>query len=219
MVENVKKNDFVEIKYSGYANGNLFDSNIEEDAKSLNPDFKPRKTIVAVGQEMVIKGLDRALEGKEIGKDYEIELKPKEAFGERRRDFVKTIPLKAFTEQNVNPRPGMMLTLDNTIVKIITISGARVVADFNNPLSGKDIKYKFKIARKVDDDRERADCFFETFFKFIPEYEIKDKIVVKGVKEMESIVNVYKDKFRELVGKELGFEETKKKEKPEKVQG
>jgi len=34
VVETAKKNDFVELKYTGYANGIIFDSNIEEDLKN-----------------------------------------------------------------------------------------------------------------------------------------------------------------------------------------
>jgi len=44
----VKKKDFVEIKFSGYANNQLFDSNIDEDNKILDPEgkAKPEKTII-----------------------------------------------------------------------------------------------------------------------------------------------------------------------------
>ncbi len=37
MVEKTKKGDFVEIKYTGLANNEIFDSNIDEDLKKLNP--------------------------------------------------------------------------------------------------------------------------------------------------------------------------------------
>ena len=36
--EKTKKGDFVEIKYSGYANNELFDSNVEENLKKLKAD-------------------------------------------------------------------------------------------------------------------------------------------------------------------------------------
>src|SRR3989344_2118969 len=150
-----KKNDFIELKYTGYANNEIFDSNIEEDLKKINPKAKVEKLIVAVGQEMVVKGFDKELENKEIDKDYEINIKSADAFGPRNRDLIRTLPLKGFTQQNMNPRPGMILALDNNIVKIIAVSGARVIVDFNNPLAGKDLKYNFKIIRKIDDEKEK----------------------------------------------------------------
>ena len=74
----VKRNDFIEIKYTGYADGKAFDSNIEEDLKKINPEAKEEKTIIVVGQGMVVSGLNRALEEKEIGKKYEISVKAKD---------------------------------------------------------------------------------------------------------------------------------------------
>ncbi len=216
-MEIVKKKDFVEIKFTGYANGVVFDSNVEEDLKKVDSEAKPKETIVVVGEGMLVPGFDNALEGKEIGKDYEIKLSQKEGFGERRKELVKTIPLKVFTEQKISPYPGMVLSMDNALARVITVSGARVMTDFNNPLAGKDLLYKFKIVRIVSDDREKAKTIFEFMFKFIPEFEVNEKVIVKGPKILESFVNASKDKFKELCGKELGFElvEQKKEEKPD----
>ncbi|MCX8159036.1 MAG: FKBP-type peptidyl-prolyl cis-trans isomerase [Candidatus Pacearchaeota archaeon] len=213
MVEIVKKKDFVEIKFSGFANGELFDSNIEEDLKKLNPKAEPKKLIVVVGQGMVVEGLDKALEGKEIGKEYEIEVKAKEGFGERKKELVKTIPLKVFVEKEIYPRAGMVLTMDNMLAKVIAVSGARVITDFNNPLASKNLRYKFKIIRKVEDEKEKATALFEFIFRFVPEFEIKEEIVVKGPKIIEYYVKSFNEKFKELIGKELKFEEKKENKK------
>ena len=45
----VQRNDFIEIKYTGYANGVIFDSNIEEDLKKLDKKAKPYKIVVIFG--------------------------------------------------------------------------------------------------------------------------------------------------------------------------
>ena len=209
-----KKNDFVEIKYTGFANGNIFDSNIEEDLKKIHDDAKIREGIIIIGQGMVVSGLDKALEGKEIGEEYELSLSPKEAFGERKKELVKTIPLKIFTEKNINPQPGMVLALDDMIAKIITVSGARVVTDFNNPLAGKEVKYKFKIVRKIENEEEKCKTVLELLFRFVPKFEIKEKeIIIKGPKQLEIFIGAFKDKFKELIGKELKFELEETKEK------
>ncbi|MBU0466376.1 MAG: peptidylprolyl isomerase [Nanoarchaeota archaeon] len=214
--QKVKKNDFIEILFTGYANDKPFDSNIEEDLKQINPEAKPEKIIIALGQGMLVPGLDNQLEGKEIGREYEIEVPYKEAFGQRDRTLIKTIPLKSFTEQKVNPQPGMVFTLDNSLVKIIAVSGARVITDFNNPLAGKDLKYKITIVRKVTDAKEKSEALLKTFLRITPEFEVKDeKVVIKGPKIFEGVINMYKDKFRELIGKELVFEEKKEEKKLE----
>jgi len=211
VISKAQRDDFIELEYTGYSNGNIFDSNIEEDLKTLDSKAKVEKTIIVVGQKMVVPGLDKDLEEKEIGKEYRVELKAKDAFGERNRDLVKTIPLKIFREKSMNPQPGMVFAMDNTLAKIIAVSGARVVTDFNNPLSGKDVSYKFKIVRKIDSDKEKSEALFSRFLRFIPEFEIKDNIIVKGPETMKMFIDSLNDKFKELIGKELKFEIKEKK--------
>lgn len=214
-MEVVKKNDFVELKYSGYANGKIFESNIEEDLKEINPKAKPEKTIIVVGQGMVVPGFDKEIEGKEIGKEYRIKVKPNEGFGERKRELVKTMPLSLFIERKINPYPGQVLTFDDVLGKVIAVSGARVITDFNNPLAGKEIEYKFIVTRKVNDEKEKAETLFKVMFRFVPEYEIKEEIVVKGEKFVGEFVKVFGPKIKELIGKDVKFELAEKKNSSE----
>lgn len=212
--QKTKKHDFVEIKYTGYANNEIFDSNILEDLKKLDSKAtEVQKTIIVIGEGMVAQGLDKALEDKDYNRNYEIELTPKESFGERNKNLVRIIPLKAFTEQKLSPKPGMAFVLDNSLVKILAVSGARVTVDFNNPLAGKNIKYKFEIIKKVEDEKEKIETLFKMVFHIIPEYEIKEKtVVVEGPKDFEMFVNSHKEKFKELLGKELEFQEISRTE-------
>lgn len=210
----VRKKDFVEIKFTGKANGEIFDSNIPEDLKKINPESKPRKTIVIVGESMLIPGFDKALEGKETGINYTIRVGFKEGFGERKRELVKTIPLKIFTEQKINPRPGATLLLDQMPVKIITVSGARVITDFNHSLAGKDLEYTFTITRKVTNEKEKLESFFEFFLRHVPKFEIKEsEIIVKGPAFLEEIIKDAEEKFKTIFNKKLIFEELKEKPK------
>ncbi|MAG38349.1 hypothetical protein CMI45_03115 [Candidatus Pacearchaeota archaeon] len=202
----VKKGDFIELKFTGYSNGQIFDSNIPSDLKEIAPKAEPQEMIVAIGEGMVVKGLDEALEGKKIGERYEIDVPSREAFGPRRRDLVRIISLKNFTDQEINPQPGMVLALDNHLVKILTVSGARITVDFNNPLAGRDLEYRFEIVKIVTDDEKKAKALFEILFKFVPEFEVKDKIIVKGPKILEKVVETYSEKFKKLIGKGIGFE-------------
>ncbi len=206
----VQRGDFVELKYTGYSNGEVFDSNVEEDLKKLDPEAKVKKSIIIIGKGMVVPGLDRDLEGREVGKDCEVVVKPKDGFGERRRELIKVIPLKAFTEKKVNPQPGMTLALDYNIVKIIAISGARVTTDFNNLLAGRELTYKYRIVRKVEDISEKTKGLFEGLFGFVPEFSVeRDRVIMKGPKAMEEFVKSFKDKFKKLMKLDLAFEEVK----------
>ncbi len=214
-MDTVKKNDFVQVEFSAYANGELFDSTKAEEIKKLSPNTEAKPVIVAVGQQMIVPGFDSALEGKETGKEYTIKLSPKDAFGERKREMVRIVPANSFTERRVTPRPGMQLALDNTIVKILSVSGGRVTVDFNNPLAGKEVEYKFVITRKVSDEKEKASALFEALFRFVPDFNIGEKITVKGPKIIEAYAKAFSPKFKELVGKELDFKEEVKSDKKE----
>ncbi len=217
-MENTKKGDFVELLYTGISQGAVFDSNIPEDLKQLNKEANPQQLIVAVGEGMVVSGLDKALEDKEIGKKYTVILQAKEAFGERQKELLKTLPLKIFHEKQIMPKAGMVLAMDNMLVKVVAVSGARVIADFNNPLAGKEVEYSFTILRKVADESEKARAFFAFFWRFVPEFGIGEKIIVKGPAVFEQLVKHSQEKSKALLGKELTFElkeEMKEAEKEE----
>jgi len=62
----IKKGDFIAFKFSGYSNGEIFDTNIEEDLKKINPKVKAKESIIVVGKEMVVKGLDLLLKIKKL---------------------------------------------------------------------------------------------------------------------------------------------------------
>ena len=201
-----KKNDIVELLYTGYTNGKVFDSNIEADLKEAKSEAKAIKTIVVIGQNMVPVGLDKALEGKEEGKEYKIELKAKEAFGERKRTLLKTIPLKVFTDKQIMPKPGMAFIIDEALVKVVAVSGGRVITDFNNPLAGKDVSYKYSIKKILTDDKEKTSALFENLLRFVPQFDVNDKeVIVKGQKALELFVNAFKNKFIEILGKDTHF--------------
>ena len=52
--------------------------------------------------------------------------------------------------------------------------------------------------------------------RMVPEFEIKDKIIVRGPKGFEVFIKAFNDKFKEYLGKDLSFEEKKFEAKSEK---
>ena len=146
----LERNDFIEIEFTGkIKDGDIFDSNIPEDIKKAKLSLQPKPFIFSLGQGMFLKGVDDFLIGKEIG-EYEIELQPENAFGKRDPKQVQIIPMKIFHQQKINPYPGAVFNFDGKIAKIISVSGGRVMTDFNNPIAGKIVTYKIKIKRKIE---------------------------------------------------------------------
>lgn len=202
----IKKGDFIEIDFTGKFNdGSVFDTTLKSVAEKNDMNSENSKSFVmAVGHEMLPKGFDDDLIGKEIGKDYTISVPCEKAFGLRDRELVKMIPTKLFFEQKIRPERGMQLILDNQIVKIVSVSGGRTLVDFNGPLAGKDVVYDYRINKVISDEKEKLDALQDFFFKQRFESEVKDnQIVLKVDKKMASLVSVFAKKFKDILGKEI----------------
>lgn len=234
----VQDKDFIEVKFTGIIKntGKVFDTSDTETAKKegiFNENQKYQNLKVCVGQGVAIKGLDEAFLGKEISKKYEIEIKPENSFGKRNKDLIKVISMKVFREKNINPRPGMFFDLNNMVARIASVSGGRVIIDFNHPLASKVLIYKFKVVRKIEDIKEKAKILFDFFsgfknLKINYDIEVKDKKVVVKFKDKISLEmieksgklkEVLKKKFKEVLSLDLEFsidEERKEKSKPER---
>jgi FKBP-type peptidyl-prolyl cis-trans isomerase 2 len=211
--EKIKKNDFIEIEFTGKIkdSNEIFDTNIKEDAKKANFDLKEESLkpfVLAIGQGMLVKGLDEKLEGKEIG-EYVIELNQEEAFGKRNPSLVRMLPLRIFIEQKIYPQKGMQLALDGMLTKIVSVTGGRVLADFNNPLAGKAVIYEIKILRKIEKQEEKINALQDFFFKKIFPFSVneKDKKIIFSLRKEEQsfapLAKFYEKSFKESLGLEV----------------
>ena len=210
----LKKNDFVELEFTAKVKGgDIFDSNIKRDLEKANLNLDVKPLIFSLGEGMFLKGVDDFLIGKDIG-NYEVELSPENAFGFRDSKLVQLIPMKVFAAQKLNPIPGVMFNFDGRIAKILSVSGGRVIADFNNPSAGKIVVYKLNVKRKIDDINEKSKAFIDFLFRREIPFEIKDKkIILKTEKNLVKFVELFKDKFKDILGLELEVVEMEEKKK------
>jgi len=175
----MKKGDFIELEYTGKIKDmNLvFDTTSEKVAKENNiHDAKASygPVIICIGQGHVIKGLDGQLEGKELGKEYHIELSPEQGFGKKNAKLIHLVATSKFLKQKINPMPGLQVNIDGMMGMIRTVSGGRTLVDFNHPLAGKELVYNFKSNKIIKDDEKKL----KTLLKL--ELNLKDaKIAIK----------------------------------------
>lgn len=205
----LQKKDFVEIEFTGKIadTGEIFDSNIKEDLEKITTQkVQPRPFVFALGEGMFLPAVDDFLVGKPAHPaEYEISLKPEQAFGKRDSKMIQMIPMKFFKIHNVAPTPGAMLNFDGKIGKVLTASSGRVVVDFNNPIAGKEVVYKIKVLKKIEDLNEKVKALNEFLFRKEFLFEIKEnKIIMEVEKSFVKFVEMFKDKFNELIG--LGLE-------------
>lgn len=203
----IKTNDFIEIEYTGKVKDSIiFDTTDEKTAKDNNiynekTEFGP--IIICVGQQQVIKGLDKNLIDKEPG-TYTIHLIPEDAFGKKSAKLIQLISTSKFKQQDIQPIPGLQVNIDGIIGVIKTVSGGRTLVDFNHPLAGQDITYNIKINKIITDPKEKIISFLKisinlkdvevkvennkasiTLKKGVPK-EVKDQIA-KKLKELTNI--------------------------------
>ena len=209
----VQKNDFIEIEFTGKANNEIFDTTNKEEAKSIGLDADVKPIITCVGNEMLLKALDDALEGKEIGKKHSVHINSEKAFGKRNPSLIKTIPMRIFKEKNINPYPGLTVQMDDYLTKILSVSGGRITVDFNNPLAGKEIDYDFKILKKIEDNTEKVNALQDFFFRQKFLFEINEKKVIFKEEKIKPFLEIFNKKFKEMTGLDFEVEDKIKEEK------
>ncbi len=205
----IKEKDFIEIEFSGRVKGgDTFDSTKKQDAKTLGIKEESLKPLIlSVGNEMVVDGLDKDFIGKEVGKDYSIEIQPENAFGKRDPTLIQMVPLANFKEQDVFPQKGMQFSFDGRLAKVVSVSGGRILVDFNNALAGRVIIYDYKILRKVEDKKEQIDALQEFFFRRKFDSKIEGNIAkIKIEKKVAPLFELMKKKFEDIISLKVELE-------------
>ena len=220
----LKEKDFIEIKFTGKVkDGEIFDSNIKEDLEKIqtqNP-IKAKDFVFCLGQGMFLKSLDDFLIGKpEIEKNYDIVLSPEKAFGNRDPKLIQRIPSRIFKEHKINPFPGITFNFDGRAGKVLTVSGGRVMVDFNHGLAGKDIEYKIKLIKKVTDEKEKIKSLNDFFFRKSLNFEVKENKLIfnldKEDSQLKNLIELLKDKYKDMLNLEVEVKVGEVKEEKKK---
>jgi len=167
MVENIKKGDFIELDYTARIKSNdlVFDTTIEADAKKHNLHAKGaiyKPLIIKVGEGQLVRGLDEFVIDKVPG-TYTVDLVPEQAFGKKNAKLLRLVSIKEFHKNEIQPVPGLEVELDGHRGIVRTISGGRVIVDFNHPLSSQDIIYDVVIRTIVTDPKTKVEAALEVF--------------------------------------------------------
>lgn len=157
----IAKGDVVLMDFDGWIadTNELFDTTNAQTAKDNNVfnekmQYKPMPVLVGGGR--IFPGLDEAIESAEIGKETEVVIPPEKAAGQRDPKLVEMISMREFLKQDIEPRVGMEVNIRNRHGTITAVTPGRVRVDFNRPLAGKELKYKFTIVSKLEGDEEKV---------------------------------------------------------------
>ncbi len=164
----MNEGDFAEIDFTGKTGGAVFETTSAEEAKkagAFDPNRTFRPVLLVAGKKMVVPGLDEEILAADAGSAPKtVTLPPEKAFGERKQELVRLIPLSKFKEQGVEPSPGMTLDVDGMPARIMGVEGGRVRVDFNHPLAGQAVEYSFKVNKVYPDAQSKIEAVVSNFF-------------------------------------------------------
>lgn len=183
----MEKGDIVQLEYEGWIAGSddLFDTTKEDvarehDAYDEERNYGPMYTVIGTGR--LIKGLDDHLLEAEVDKDYEIEILPEDAYGERDPKNVETHSMREMARLKVEPEYGRVVTIRNKTGWISGIFAGRVRIDYNHKLAGKTLRYKYKVVGKPEGPEEIARAIIAMNYGREEEFELEmegdDSIII-----------------------------------------
>jgi FKBP-type peptidyl-prolyl cis-trans isomerase SlyD len=101
------------------------------------------------GAGNIIPGLEKALEGKEVGDSLTVAVKAAEGYGEVQKELIQEVPREAF--QGIDTiEPGMQFEAQtgqggSVPVTVIAVTEELVTVDGNHPLAGKNLNFDVSI--------------------------------------------------------------------------
>lgn len=174
----IKEGDFVEVDFVGRikSTNDIFDLTSKEEAEKagIKTKTKLEPLIIKIGARQVIQAMDEQLIGKKEKDEFEFDVEPEKGFGKRNPKLIQLTSLAVFRARNMNPVPGMQLNLDGALATVRSVSGGRVILDFNHPLAGKTLHYKVKVLRIVKDAKEKLESIGK-FYNIPFKAEVKEK--------------------------------------------
>lgn len=138
-----KSGDIVRIHYIGkFTDGTEFDSSTGQP---------PLEFVVGAGQ--ILSGLDKEIDGMELGSHQTVTVPAEEAYGAHDPAKVHALPRSA-VPSDIDLKPGLQLqtrTPDgNTIPLVVTEIDEQVVTvDANHPFAGKDLVFEVELVEIV----------------------------------------------------------------------
>jgi len=105
------------------------------------------------GRNEVIPGFEREVSSMAAGEERTFALPPEEAYGERREEFIETLPRQYF--QGVELQKGGVLygqTPDGQtiMVTVLDFNDEIVTIDHNHPLAGETLTFTVKLLNKEE---------------------------------------------------------------------
>jgi FKBP-type peptidyl-prolyl cis-trans isomerase SlyD len=102
---------------------------------------------ILMGHGNIIPGLEKAMEGREAGESFSVDVAPADAYGERRDGMTQRVPKKHFGGQKlaVGDQVVLQTNFGPRAVTVQKVGMSVVDVDLNHPMAGKDLHFDIEI--------------------------------------------------------------------------
>ncbi len=167
--EKINSGDLIQLDLDAWIveTGKLFQTTNKENAEKEG--IYEEKTVYSpiyeiVGKNRFFAGLEKSMLTAKVGEDVEVEIKPEDGAGPRDPAQVKLYSAREFERMNVEPRVGIDVRIGDRVGRVTQATVGRVRIDFNNPLAGHVLKYKYKVIRKISEPLEKVRALIDMYY-------------------------------------------------------
>jgi len=177
--------------------------------------FKGKKPILE-GMGNVFPKIEEFIKKAKDNEEATMKLTAIDAYGLRNKELVRVVPLSAFKQNKINPFVGLTFEAEGTYGVVKSVSGGRVMVDFNSPYADHDIEVYIK-KLKVCSEKETIETILENFFgktgaklKSFANETITLELTPQGQASLDMYKQIFDGFFKNFVKyKELVLEEKK----------
>lgn len=133
----------------------------DDSGEVLDSSSSDSPLVYLHGNENIIPGLERELEGKETGASLKVTIKPADAYGEHSDKLIAEVPRSAFEgagELSIGMQFHAQDEGGSHVVTITDIQGDSVTVDGNHPLAGVTLHFDVSVldVREATDEEKAA---------------------------------------------------------------
>ena len=135
----------------------------EHDRHEANRSYSPLITVIGDGR--LIKGFESHLDEAKVDTDYEFDIPPEDAYGERDASAVEVMSLQQLSRSVQNPdnlQIGGMVEIGGRNGILKSFRSGRASIDFNHGLAGVTLRFFYKIIKDVTDRSVKVTTLLET---------------------------------------------------------
>jgi FKBP-type peptidyl-prolyl cis-trans isomerase SlyD len=127
-----------------------FHYTLTDDAGQVIDSSSGREPLAYMhGQGQIVPGLEKAMEGHQVGDKFNVDVAPAEGYGEHQPELMQEVPRSAFQGVD-NIQPGMQFQGQGPqgvfSVTVTKVDGDTVHIDGNHPLAGKTLHFAIEVA-------------------------------------------------------------------------